>query len=158
MPIESTAFRRALSRLPTGVTVLVAAEPGGGFVGMTASAVTSLSLEPPMVLACVGHAAAAHDALTGCGAFAVNVLAAGQEELSRRFADRARQRLEADAEERTPSGLPRIPGALACLEVRRAAVHEAGDHSIVTGVVEWAWAGEGEPLLYLFGGYGRPAR
>lgn len=158
MPIESPQFRRAMSRLPTGVTVLVAREPGGGWIGMTASAVASLSLEPPMVLACIGHAAAAHGALTRCDAFGLNVLAADQEAVSRRFADRTTQRFEAGALETTPSGLPRLPGALACLEVRRAAVYEGGDHSIVTAVVEWAWAGEGEPLLYVLGGYSRPAR
>lgn len=158
MPVESSLFRRAMARLPTGVTVLVAEDSGGGFIGMTASAVTSLSLEPPMVLACVGHAAAAHPALVRCAAFGVHVLAADQEDVSRRFADRATQRFDARGMETTPSGLPRLPGALASLEVRRGAVHEAGDHSIVTGVVEWAWARDGEPLLYLLGGYSRPAR
>jgi len=158
MPIESALFRRAMSRLPTGVTVLVAPDPSGGFIGMTASAVTALSLEPPMVLACIGHAAAAHDALTCCTTLGVNVLAADQEAVSRHFADRTSQRFAAGALETTPSGLPRLPGALACLEVRRTAVHEAGDHSIVTGVVEWACAGDGAPLLYVLGGYTRPAR
>ena len=158
MPIDSALFRSAMARLPTGVTVLVAREVAGGFIGMTASAVTSLSLDPPMVLACIGHAAAAHGALARGEMFAVNVLAAGQEEVSRRFADRDTQRFDAAGPETTPSGLPRLPGVLACLEVRRGAVHEAGDHSIVTGVVEWAWARDGEPLLSLLGGDGRPAR
>jgi len=158
MPIDRSLFRRAMARLPTGVTVLVAREAGGGFIGMTASAVTSLSLEPPMVLACIGHAAVAHRDLTSGAVFGVNVLAADQEEVSRRFADRDTQRFDLGGLETTPSGLPRLPGVLACLEVRRDAVHEGGDHSIVTGVVEWAWARDGEPLLYLLGGYGRPAR
>ena len=60
--------------------------------------------------------------------------------------------------ERTPGGFPRLPGALAWLEVRRSAVHPGGDHSIVTGVVEWARAGEGDALLYYLGGYRRSAR
>jgi flavin reductase (DIM6/NTAB) family NADH-FMN oxidoreductase RutF len=111
-----------------------------------------------MVLACVGHAAAAHGALTRGAVFAVNVLAADQEEVSRRFADRDTQRFAGAGSETTPSGLPHLPGVVACLEVRRGPVHEAGDHSIVTGVVEWAWARDGIPLLYLLGGYGRPAR
>jgi flavin reductase (DIM6/NTAB) family NADH-FMN oxidoreductase RutF len=158
MPVESPLFRHAMARLATGVTVLVGREVGGGFIGMTASAVTSLSLEPPMVLACIGHAAAAHDALTGGPAFSLNILAADQEEVSRRFATRDAQRFDGAGFDRTPAGLPRLPGGLACLEVRRAAVHEGGDHSIVTGVVEWAWARDGEPLLYLLGGYARVAR
>ena len=158
MPIDSQQFRHAMARLATGVTVLVARADDGGFIGMTASAVTSLSLDPPMVLACVGHTAAAHAALTGGAAFGVNVLAADQEDVSRRYADRDRQRFDGAGMARTPGGLPRLPGALAELEVRRAAVHPGGDHSIVTGVVEWAAAGDGEPLLYFLGGYRRGAR
>ncbi len=157
MPVESLLFRRAMSRLPTGVAVLVARDAAGGCIGMTASAITSLSLEPPMVLACIGREAAAHAALTRGRAFALNVLAADQEAVSRRFADRSTQQLDASGLETTPCGLPRLPGVLACLEVRRGQVFEAGDHSIVTGVVEWAWAGDGEPLVYARGGYTRLA-
>ena len=97
MPIDGQLFRHAMARLATGVTVLVAREGDGGFIGMTASAVTSLSLDPPMVLACIGHSAAAHAALTGADAFGVNVLAADQEEASRRFADRDAQRFDGGA-------------------------------------------------------------
>lgn len=158
MPIDSQLFRHAMARLATGVTVLVAREREDGFIGMTASAVASLSLDPPMVLACIGHSAAAHAPLTGGASFGVNVLAAGQEEASRRFASRDEQRFDGAGMERTPGGLPRLPGALAWLEVRRTAVHPAGDHSIVTGVVEWAEAADGEPLLYFLGGYRRSAR
>jgi len=158
MPIDGPLFRGAMSRLPTGVTVLVAPDPDGGFIGMTASAVTSLSLDPPMVLACIGHAAAAHAALSAGAAFSLNVLAADQEQVSRRFASREEQRFDGAGCERTPEGIPRLAGVLACLEVRRAAVYEAGDHSIVTGVVEWVWARDGEPLLYFRGGYARVAR
>lgn len=156
MAIDSTEFRRAMGRLASGVAVLAGREPDGGFIGMTASAVTSLSLDPPMVLACVGHAALAHAALAGGERFSLSILAADQEAVSQRFATRDLQRFD-DALERTPAGLPRVAGALACLEVRRADVHAAGDHSIVTGVVEWAWARDGEPLLYVLGGYRRLA-
>jgi flavin reductase (DIM6/NTAB) family NADH-FMN oxidoreductase RutF len=158
MPIDSKLFRQAMARLPTGVTVLVARDPAGGFIGMTASAVTSLSLDPPMLLACVGKAAAAHAALAEGPGFAMSVLAADQEGLSRRFASREQQRFDGVGWERTPGGLPRLPDALACFEVRRDAVYEGGDHSIVTGVVEWTWVREGDPLLYFLGDYARLAR
>jgi flavin reductase (DIM6/NTAB) family NADH-FMN oxidoreductase RutF len=157
MPIDGQLFRHAMARLATGVAVLVAREGDDGFIGMTASAVTSLSLDPPMVLACIGRSAVAHAALTGGDAFGVNVLAADQEEASHRFATRDQQRFDGAGMERTPAGLPRLPGALAWLEVRRTAVHQGGDHSIVTGVVEWAAAADGEPLLYFLGGYRRGA-
>lgn len=157
MPIDSRLFRTAMARLPTGVTVLAAVAPDGGYIGMTASAVTSLSLDPPMVLACIGHAAVAHAALTTGSAFSLNVLAQDQEEVSRRFAARDRQRFDGAGCERTPGDLPRLPGALSCLEVRRDALYEGGDHTILTGVVEWAWARDGAPLVYYLGGYGRLA-
>jgi flavin reductase (DIM6/NTAB) family NADH-FMN oxidoreductase RutF len=155
MPIDNQLFRAAMGRLVTGVTVLAARDPDGTLIGMTASAVTSLSLDPPMLLVCVGHAAAAHPALTRGDRFSVNVLGTEQQELSRRFATRDLQRFEGIACDVTPSGLPWLRGALACLECRRDAVHEGGDHSIVTGVIEWAKVGGGDPLLYYLGGYRR---
>jgi flavin reductase (DIM6/NTAB) family NADH-FMN oxidoreductase RutF len=155
MPIDRPLFRAAMGRLVTGVTVLAVRVPDGGFLGMTASAVTSLSLDPPMLLACVGHAGAAHQALTVEALFSVNVLAIDQQEIARRFATRDLQRFEGVACDATPSGLPWLRGALACLECRRDAVHEGGDHSIVTGVIEWARVAGGDPLLYFQGGYRR---
>ena len=155
MPIDSQLFRAAMGRLVTGVTVLAARGRDGGLIGMTASAVTSLSLDPPMLLACVGHAAAAHQALTQEDRFSVNVLATDQQELSQRFATRELQRFDGIAHDVTPSGLPWLRGALACLECRRVAVHEGGDHSIVTGVIEWAQVTDSDPLLYFLGGYRR---
>jgi len=77
MPIDGQLFRHAMARLATGVTVLVAREGEGAFIGMTASAVTSLSLDPPMLLACIGQSAAAHAALTRGASFGVNVLLGG---------------------------------------------------------------------------------
>jgi flavin reductase (DIM6/NTAB) family NADH-FMN oxidoreductase RutF len=155
MPIDSQLFRSAMGRLATGVTVLAAREAVGAFIGMTASSVSSLSLDPPMLLACVGHAAAAYLALTAGDRFSVSILATDQQELSRRFASRGLQHFDGVAYDETPTGLPWLRGALACLECRRDAVHEGGDHSIVTGVVEWARVREGDPLLYFLGGYRR---
>jgi flavin reductase (DIM6/NTAB) family NADH-FMN oxidoreductase RutF len=155
MPIDSQLFRAAMGRLVTGVTVLAAREPDGALIGMTASAVTSLSLDPPMLLACVGHAAAAYQALVSAERFSVNVLGTDQQDLSQRFATRDLQRFAGIAYDVTPAGLPWLRGALACLECRRDAVHEGGDHSIVTGVVEWARTADGDPLLYFLGGYRR---
>jgi flavin reductase (DIM6/NTAB) family NADH-FMN oxidoreductase RutF len=157
MAIDSLQFRRAMGRLASGVTVLAAREADGGYIGMTASAFTSLSLDPPMVLACVGHAAVAHPALAAGESFSVSILAGDQEEVSRRFATRDFQRFDEPVAQRTPSGLPRVTGALAWLEVRRAAVYDVGDHAIVTGVVEWALARDGDPLVYYLGGYRRIA-
>lgn len=157
MPIDSQLFRAAMGRLATGVTVVALRGPDGRPIGMTASAVTSLSLEPPMLLVCVGHAAALHEAIVHSAAFSVNVLAAHEEELSRRFATRDLQHFDDLPIERSPADLPRLPGALACLECRRDAVYRAGDHTIVTGIVDGASTRDGDPLLYFQGGYRRLA-
>jgi len=153
MPLDAARFRQTMRQLATGVAIVAVRTPQGG-LGMTASAVSSLSLDPPLLLVCVGHDAAILDALLGAERFGVTVLAAGQEALARRFADRARQRLEATELELSPGGVPIFGGALATIECRRAGHFAAGDHTIVTGLLEWADVGEGRPLCYFQGGFG----
>lgn len=152
MPIDASRFRHAMGLLPSGVTV-VTAHLNAEAIGMTASAVTSLSLDPPMLLVCVGHAAEIHEAIVGAPIFGVNLLAAGQEDVAERFAARGRQRFAQDEVHPGPAGLPLIDGALAHLECRRFEVFRGGDHSIVTGVVEWAQTREGAPLCYFRSAY-----
>lgn len=151
-------FRATLGRFATGVTV-VTATAGGRDLGMTLSAFASLSLEPPLVLVCVDRAATLHDVLAEGAVFGVNVLAAGQEALSRRFAsgDPA-DRFAGVGYARGALGAPLLEGALAWLECTVAARHAGGDHTVVvgavaeTGVREGAGR-EGGPLLYYRGGY-----
>jgi flavin reductase (DIM6/NTAB) family NADH-FMN oxidoreductase RutF len=153
MPLDAARFRHTMSQLVTGVTVVTAKVSRGRTLGITVSSVTSLSLEPPMLLVCIGRDAVIHDALLEAERFGVNVLAAGQRDLARRFADRERQRLEESEYTLSPGGVPVLPGALASIECRRRSRHEGGDHTIVTGILEWAVTGEGRPLCYLRGGY-----
>jgi flavin reductase (DIM6/NTAB) family NADH-FMN oxidoreductase RutF len=148
MPVTGMVFRHTLSHLASGVTVLVARDAGGNAHGMTASAVTSLSLDPPMILVCVDRSAAIHPLVVSAETFGLNVLARAQEAVAVRFADRDRHAWTEVVVERSPGGLPLVPGALARLEIRRGPVYEGGDHSIITGTVEWADSREGEPLCY----------
>lgn len=157
MPIDGATFRKAMGRLATGITVVSVRGADGRAVGMTASAVTSLSLEPPMVLLCVGHVGVLHQALASAETFGVAILAEDQEALSRRFAARETQHFDGLNCATSPAGLPILPGALAYLECRRSASVPGGDHTIVTGTVEWASAADGRPLLYFAGGYRRLA-
>ena len=147
MPLTPHEFRRALSALAAGVCVVTVQDAAGRATGMTATSVTSLSLEPPLVLVCVGRDAALHDTIVAAPSFGVVLLAAGQQELAARFATRGQQEF-AGGEPATPAGLPRIAGALGTLDCRRQAVLPGGDHSIVVGVVEWADTATAEPLLY----------
>jgi flavin reductase (DIM6/NTAB) family NADH-FMN oxidoreductase RutF len=155
MPLDATRFRHTMSRLVTGVAVVTVRGPGGEVMGMTASSVTSLSLAPPMLLVCVGRDASIHDALLRAERFGVSILGAGQVELARRFAVRERQRLERGEASSSPGGAPLLAEALARVECRREAHFAAGDHTIVTGTVEWSDVGDGLPLCYFQGAYAR---
>jgi flavin reductase ActVB len=155
MPIDAARFKKTLGLLPAGITVLTLVDEDGAAWGMTASSVTSLSLEPPMVLACVDDDAAIRQSIVRATFFGVNVLAGHQADAATRFADRARHRFQPDdAYEVGPAEVPLIPGALARLECRRAEVFQAGDHAIVCGVVEWSETADGVPLLYWKGSWG----
>lgn len=157
MPLDPGQFRATLSRLASGVTIVAVRAPGGGVLAMTASSVCSLSLEPPMVLVCVGREASIHDALAAADSFAIHVLAADQEQVARHFALSNCGPL-AETMPATPGGLPLLTGALASLECRRAAVHAGGDHSIITGIVEWSRYEAGAPLCYFRSEYTTVAR
>jgi flavin reductase ActVB len=153
MPLDAARFRHTMSQLVTGVTIVTARGSRGRAVGITASSVTSLSLDPPMLLVCVGRDAEIHDALLAAERFGVNVLAAGQRELARRFADRERQHLDDAEVVASPGGVPVIPGALARIECRRQIDVSGGDHIIVTGTLEWSEVEDGRPLCYFHGDY-----
>jgi flavin reductase (DIM6/NTAB) family NADH-FMN oxidoreductase RutF len=142
-----------LSRFATGVTVVTVQGPDGRPHGMTVSSLTSVSLEPPLVLVCIDRSARMHRLITGADGFVVNVLAADQEELSRRFADPHDDRFEGLQCRATPGGLVYFDGTLAHIEARTQALHEAGDHTIVVGRVIGGDARDGRPLMYFRGGY-----
>ncbi|MBI4541549.1 MAG: flavin reductase family protein [Gemmatimonadetes bacterium] len=153
MPIDADRFRLAMGHLVAGVSVVAARAAEGRVLGMTASAVASLSLEPPMLLVCVDRSAEIHDTLVSAPLFSLNILAAGQRELALRFATRGEQHFDGLDVGISPGGLPRIRGALAHFECRRGSVYDGGDHSIVTGTVEWAATDDGAPLCYFRSGY-----
>ena len=122
-------FRATLGRFASGVTVVTATAPDGRDLGMTLSAFSSLSLDPPLVLICVDRGATMHDVLAEGVVFGVNVLAAEQEALSRRFAkgDTA-ERFAGVGYTRGALGAPLLDGTLAWMECRVAARHPGGDH------------------------------
>lgn len=153
MPLDTTAFRASLSRFASGVTVLTTRSADGRDLGMTATAFSSLSLDPPMVLVCIDRAASIAPALEGLTHFAVHVLGADQEAISRQFAVKEGDRFAGLAVTRGAGDVPLLPGALVRLECRIAERHPGGDHVIVVAEVLAAEVGEGEPLLYFRGRY-----
>jgi flavin reductase (DIM6/NTAB) family NADH-FMN oxidoreductase RutF len=153
----SEDFRGALGAFATGVTVVTTRGEDHAY-GMTANAFSSVSLDPPLVLVCVKSFSEGGDLIRKNGVFAVNVLAAEQEPLSRYFASKDRPRGRdafADIAHRTAvSGSPLLEGAVAYLDCALNASHEAGDHVIFIGeVLALEFSHEVAPLLFHGGGY-----
>jgi flavin reductase (DIM6/NTAB) family NADH-FMN oxidoreductase RutF len=154
-PIDPTTFRAALSRFASGVTVLTVRAGEGTDLGMTATAFSSVSLAPPLILVCVDLDASAAPALTTGTAFAVHILSEAQTALSRRFASSEADRFAGLSVTRGLDGVPLLDDALARLQCRVTATYPGGDHTIVVGEVLDAVSSEATPLLYFRGGYGR---
>jgi flavin reductase (DIM6/NTAB) family NADH-FMN oxidoreductase RutF len=128
-------------------------EPDGRDHGMTVSAFCSVSLSPPLVLACIGHDASMHPLMMRADRFGVSVLAVGQEALARRFADQRSDRFEGIGFTRGQLGVALLDDALAHLECTVGDRHEAGDHTIIIGRVDAGSCVPGRPLIYYRGGY-----
>jgi flavin reductase (DIM6/NTAB) family NADH-FMN oxidoreductase RutF len=153
MPISPEEFRAALGAYATGVTVVTAIGTNGPS-GATANAVTSLSLNPPMMLACLDRGSRTLTSVRAQGRFGVNALAAGQEELAKRFAGKETEAEKWDGVEWSESEeLPRLPGALMWVACELRDLIDGGDHLIVTGSVLAAESREGQPLLFHRGDY-----
>jgi flavin reductase (DIM6/NTAB) family NADH-FMN oxidoreductase RutF len=148
-------FRRLLGHFATGVTVVTTCDADTRPTGLTVSAFASLSLEPPLVLICVDHKSQTYPALRERGHFVVNVLTAGQEEVSRRFASTRLDKFDGIPYRLSGLGLPLLETALAHIECVTVSTHVEGDHTIFVGRVERATVAAGEPLLYFRGQYRR---
>ena len=157
MPIDPDEFRAVLGRFASGVTVLTA-RAGKVDHGMTVSAFCSASLTPPLVVACIDKSADMADVLRKATHFGVSILAEGQEALSRRFSELPAGRFDGIGYRRADSGVVLLDDALAHLECRHVAAHDAGDHVIHVGEVEAASCRQSRPLLYYRGGYAQMER
>jgi flavin reductase (DIM6/NTAB) family NADH-FMN oxidoreductase RutF len=153
MAVTPTEFRTALRCFAAGVTVVTTRDGQGCPTGLTASSFTAVSLDPPLVLVCVDHAATAHPAVRDHGWFAVNVLRRDQEALSRRFAVSGGDKFADVPYREGRAGLPVLDGVLAAIECRLVGAHEAGDHTIFVGQVEGTTVRGGLPLVYFHGAY-----
>jgi len=155
--VTAEVLRLAMAQFATGVTVVTSRDRDGEPVGTTANAVTSLSLDPPLVLVCLNRTSLTLQALRGHGAFAVNVLAEGQRELCASFARRGSDGAWAGVRQRDCStATPGLSDALATLDCSVDRIYPGGDHEIVIGrVVEVHIDEEEAPLLFHRGAYAR---
>ena len=158
--IEAADYRRIIGQFATGVTVLTTANDGL-LHGMTANAITSVSLDPPLLLVCIDNAANTHEQVSQYGRFTVNILAEDQQEVSQIFAatsEPEQGRLQGVAFHLGANGAPVIEGCLAYIECKVADRCEGGDHTIFIGGVEDATVvKEAPPLLFYQGRYRRLA-
>jgi 3-hydroxy-9,10-secoandrosta-1,3,5(10)-triene-9,17-dione monooxygenase reductase component len=151
--LHEARFREVLGHFATGVTIVTAMEDGEP-VGFTCQSFTSLSLEPPMVALAPAKSSTSWPRIAKAGAFCVNILADDQEALCRAFAVSGGDKFTQVAWHPGVLGTPVIEDCLAWVECELEAIHDAGDHELVTGrVVEMAVAG-GKPLLFYRGGFG----
>ncbi|HLF41484.1 MAG TPA: flavin reductase family protein [Acidimicrobiia bacterium] len=154
-PIDSGEFRRVLGHFATGVTIITGMQ-GDQPVGMAANSFTSVSLDPPFVLVCMARTSETWPLIQGSGAFAVNMLAEGQEDVCRRFSAKGTDRFAGTGWEPAATGSPILRDSLAYVDCTIEVEHEAGDHVIVLGrVVDMGRLVDGRPLVFWRGGYGR---
>ena len=151
----SDGFRQAMRRVASTVNVITICVDGQP-MGITATAMSSLALDPPSLLVCINRAASLYGSIKDVSHFAVNVLHRDQEHLAQMFADRSKTDL------RFTTGWhldcdrpPRLANAQASLLCRRTDHHQFGTHSIFIGVVQEVVVRDDiNPLLYLNGNYG----
>ncbi|HEV8315748.1 MAG TPA: flavin reductase family protein [Burkholderiaceae bacterium] len=151
--IDKRAFRNALGTFTTGVTVVTTRDTAGRDVGLTVNSFNSVSLEPPLVLWSLARNAASLPAFVASEHFAVHILAADQEPLSNRFAQRGADKFSGLELARGEGGVPLLPGCAARFRCRTAYRHEGGDHEIFVGEVLGFEAFDRAPLVFHKGGY-----
>ena len=151
--LDPGEFRRAMQRIPTAVTV-VAAEGPDGLAGLTANAVVSLSLDPPLMLACIDRGSRTLRAVEAAGRFGISVLGAGDEDIARAFSTKAPQEEKwAGVAWNTAAGAPVLDDAEVRIACELENVLAGGDHVIVTGIVLEVATSDGPPLVFYDGGY-----
>ncbi|CAN5612077.1 flavin reductase family protein [soil metagenome] len=156
MAVESAEFRRILGHWTTGVAVVSTVTEDGAPRGLTASAVASVSLQPPLVLVCVERRADTHEYISSAGFFSISILPQSAERIARRFAgDATDAKFDGIAYHSEATGAPVLDDALAWIDCRVRFVHDGGDHTIFVGEVLAGDAREGEPLVYYRSGFNR---
>lgn len=157
MPVDSAAYRNAISRFLTGVTIVttVADEKPSG---LTATAIASVTLEPPTLLACLNRHSTTCQAIVQAGRFTVNVLASDQTDIAKLFASRETDKFQQLAVlghgiETGSFGTPHLRGALASIDCAVSATTDIGTHRIFFGEVQQVQCTEGSPLGYFRGAF-----
>jgi len=153
--LSAEEFRRACARYATGVTVTTVEGTDGAPQGLTVNSLTSVSLDPPLVLVCIDKAADTLPHFLAAKGFAINILTEEQIDISRHFATFAGDRFDGLPWQPGMHGAPILEGVLASLECAMHGRFDGGDHTIFVGRVERASIHPGTPLVYFAGAYRR---
>ena len=156
-PFDEHQLRDALAQFATGVTVIAAATGDGRFVGFTANSFNSVSLAPPLILWSLARRSRSLAAFEAAERYVVNILAADQVELARRFSRPHADRFATVAYELGWAGAPRIAGCAAWLECRHHTRVMAGDHCVFIGEVVACSRGKSPGLLFAGHRFGKAA-
>jgi len=156
MMVDIERFRETMACFATGVTVVTAVDLEGGAVGLTVNSVTSVSLNPLLVLVCVAHGSASLEAILDSGHFGLSVLGNEDEAMARRFSlEPPDHRFRGLELRESVSGVPLLSNAVAWVECRVWKSVDAGDHVIVIGQVEACSPGSvARPLVFFRRRYG----
>ena len=150
---DALELRHAMSRLPTGVSVVTASGDSGP-AGLTVGAAASLSLEPPLMLAALDRGSRTLGFVERAGRFGVNVLAAEQADLARQFASKAPHPEKwSGVEWGERHGIPVIEGVVVWAACELRDLHDGGDHVVATGAVLELAANDLDPLVFYRGEY-----
>ena len=153
-PLDSQVLRRILGHYPTGVCAVTAMGPDGP-LGMIAGSFTSVSLDPPLVAFLPDRSSSTWPKLEATSRFCVNVLSDRQHDVCRSLSSRAANKFESIPYRLSPAGLPIPEGAIAWIDCRIYAVHEAGDHYIAIGEVEALGVEQvSAPMIFFRGMFG----
>ena len=151
--VTGAEFRSACGRFANGVTIATVVDGAGAPHGLTVSSFTSVSLEPPLILICVGHEATNFALFSTATHFGINILKDDQQPLSDRFARKGYDRFDGLVWQPGKTGVPLLPGCLAQIECAVRERVRMGDHDIFVGEMVRTQVSEGEPLIHFFGCY-----
>lgn len=156
MPVSGPEFKQALASWASGVTI-VTSRADTRVQGMTVSAFSSVSLDPPLILVCADLQSTTHELIQQSKMLSISVLEQSQSALSNRFASKQdeHRRFEGLECRDGATGCPRVPGAIAWLDCRVVQAVAAGDHVLYVAEVVELEIGSGEPLIYFRGRYAR---
>ena len=152
-PVSADEFRRACGRFATGVTIASVLDSAGAPHGLTVNSFSSVSLEPPLILICLGQLVTMIEAFRAARYFGISVLREDQRDLADRFARKGHDRFTGTAWHAGHTGVPLLDGALAEIECQTHHRFTAGDHDILVGEMVCARVDEGEPLIYFASRY-----